>query len=506
MARTTFGIAKLKPQQRRAIEAVLAGRDTLAVLPTGFGKSLVYQVAAVVRSQPTIVISPLIALMADQEQALQRRGVDVVRIDSTLRVTQRREALARVAKGGSLVVLTTPESLDAPDLRAALDEAPPWLLCVDEAHSISEWGHDFRPAYLRLGVQRDALGGPVVLALTATATVRVREDIAYRLSLREPEPLVEPPYRSNLRFAAQVVSDDEKIQQTARRVKRWPRPGIIYCATTRAVDGIASALGRARIGAAAYHGRMNKADREQAQRRFTRTKARIVMVATSAFGMGIDKPDVRYVLHYHAPASLEQYVQEAGRAGRDGKMARCELLFDPTDLDIQRALLAKSRAHPGQLRKVAKALAAYADEGRDAGIVEIAAAAGVPQTVARSTCAQLEGLGVVHRDRDKRHSLQVSVAKLHAAVDELVAQLDAQRRGDERRLQQVDAYARTDECRSVFIRRYFGEEDPPRCGQCDRCRATKAELPSPRPQKKSRSRRRRGRRRPNQRRKPPSKG
>ncbi len=468
---------------------MLAGRDTLAVLPTGFGKSLVYQVAAVVRGRPTIVVSPLIALMADQEQALRRRRVDVVRVDSTLRVGERRDALTRVAEGGSLVVLTTPESLDAPDLRAALDAAPPWLLCVDEAHCISEWGHDFRPAYLRLGVQRDALGGPVVLALTATATVRVREDIAHRLALRRPETIVEPPYRPNLHLAAQVVSDDDKIEQTARRVKRWPRPGIIYCATTRAVDGIASALARARIGAAGYHGRMRKADREQAQHRFTRTKTRIVMVATSAFGMGIDKPDVRYVLHYHAPASLEQYVQEAGRAGRDGKMARCELLFDPTDLDIQRALLAKSRAHPGQLRKVANALAAYADEGRDAGIVELAAAAGVPQTVARSTCAQLEGLGVVHRDRDKRHRLLVSVRQLHAAVDELVAQLDAQRRGDEQRLQQVEAYARTDECRSVFIRRYFGEDDPPRCGRCDRCRPAMASSTS------SRSRRRRAPRR-----------
>ena len=441
------------------------------MLPTGFGKSLVYQVAALCRDRPTVVVSPLVALMADQERALVRRQVPVVRIDSTVGVRARREALARVQPNASLVVLTTPESLDADDLRAALKAAPPWMLCVDEAHCISEWGHDFRPAYLRLAAQRNALGDPVGLALTATATLHVREDIVVRLGLRDPLVISGPPYRPNLRLAVRIAHGDQKTVLLGRRIQRMKRPGIVYCATTRAVDGIEAALSRARLPAAKYHGKMTKADREKAQARFMRPRSRIVMIATSAFGMGIDKPDVRWVEHYQAPGSLEQYVQEAGRAGRDGKPATCELLFDPADLDIQRALQAKSRPGPGQLRKVANALAAWAGEGRSVAASELALSAGVPQTVARSMAAQLEELGVVARDDDKRWRVRVPPRELHAATDDLIGRLEILRRQDEQHLADVEAYARTTECRAAFLRRYFGEPDPPRCGVCDRCRA-----------------------------------
>jgi ATP-dependent DNA helicase RecQ len=470
LARRRFGIAHLHPEQAEAIAAVLAGRDVLAVLPTGFGKSLVYQVAALCRARPTVVVSPLVALMADQERALHRRQVPVVRIDSTVGVKARREALQAIRPEAPLVVLTTPESLDADDLRAALKASPPWMLCVDEAHCISEWGHDFRPAYLRLAAQRTALGDPVGLALTATATPRVRSDIVARLGLHDPLVIAGPPYRPNLRLEVSIAQGDEKTATLGRRIKRMERPAIVYCATTRAVDGIEAALARARIPAAKYHGKMTKADREAAQARFMRPKSRVVMIATSAFGMGIDKPDVRRVEHYQAPGSLEQYVQEAGRAGRDGKPATCELLFDPADLEIQRALQAGSRPGPGQLRKVAHAFAAWAGEGRSVDVAELALSAGVPQTIARSMSAQLEEIGVVHRDDDKRFTVLVSPRALHAATDDLVARLEILRRQDEQHLADVEAYAHTTECRAAFLRRYFGEVDPPRCGVCDRCR------------------------------------
>ncbi|MGB7216950.1 MAG: RecQ family ATP-dependent DNA helicase, partial [Gammaproteobacteria bacterium] len=364
IAREKLGIARLRPEQERALRALLDGRDTLAVLPTGYGKSLLYQTMALMLDRPTIVVSPLIALMADQQRALEKRRLPVIRLDSSLRAAERRAALERLAAGGPLVVLTTPETLESAEIGQRIADARPALLTVDEAHCISEWGHDFRPAYLRLGRQRERLGDPQVLALTATATPRVREDIVARLKMDDPELVVAPPHRDNLRFSAHVVDGHGKLAVAGRLLRRLQRPGIVYCATTVEVDRVFRALERARIPADHYHGKMRKADREAAQERYMRPTKRKVMVATSAFGMGIDKPNIRYVLHYQAPSSLEQYVQEAGRGGRDGRPCHCVLLFDPADVDVQRHLLAQGRPRPDQLRRVAKALAAWGGEQR----------------------------------------------------------------------------------------------------------------------------------------------
>ena len=475
MARERFKIHKLRPQQREAIEAIRGGRDALCVLPTGFGKSLIYQLPAVMADRPTVVVSPLLALIGDQVAALRKLRVPVIRLDSTLRVTERREALARLAKGGPLVVLTTPETIESAATGPLIAAAKPWLLCVDEAHCISEWGHDFRPAYLRLGAERERLGDPVVLALTATATPRVREDISERLGLRDPLEITAPPYRENLRFSVQMVPGNLKAPAAAKRLKKLRRPGIVYCSTTKAVDAIWTTLQgrgvRHRIPALRYHGKMKGSEREAAQKRFMLPSKRLVMVATSAFGMGVDKPNIRYVLHYQAPGSLEQYVQEAGRGGRDGKPTVCELLFDPADLEIQRFLLEKSRPTAGQLRRVARALEAWSGEDRPVAIPELAVSAGVPQTVARSMCAQLEGIGVVGIDEKRRYRVLAKTTDLRHQAKQLAFALDVLHKEDEKRIQLVHAYATTEECRTVFLRRYFGEEDPPECGVCDRCRA-----------------------------------
>jgi len=482
LARKRFGIQRLHPLQAQAIEAVIAGRDTLAVLPTGYGKSLIYQLPALLAERPTVVVSPLIALMADQEASLRRRGASVVRIDSSLRVGERRAALERLGEDGPLIVLTTPETLESEATRDAFREARPWLMCVDEAHCISEWGHDFRPAYLRLSLERKALGGPQVLALTATATPRVREDIAERLELVRAAVISAPPDRANLRLEVEPVTAATKAERAGRLIRRLARPGIVYCSTTVAAEALGKAMERARIPSTRYHGRMTKTERESAQRRFMRASNRLVMSATSAFGMGIDKPNIRFVLHYQTPGSLEQYVQEAGRAGRDGRPSRCILLYDPEDLDIQRHLQKKGRATAAQIQRIACALAAWAGEGRPVVAVDLALSANAPQTITRAICAQLEEVGALARDAKKCFHVSVTKRELTRLASDLARRVAIQQREDEERLLALDDYARTPGCRSVFLRRYFGEENPPDCGRCDRCKV-----------RSPRTRRRRGR-------------
>lgn len=492
VALKVFGIKRLQREQEAAMTAVLAGRDVLVALPTGFGKSLIYQVPAMILKRPVVVVSPLIALMADQERALKVRGVPVVCFHSGLSAAERRAAVARLAKGGRLVVLTTPETIESKATAPLVERARPALLCVDEAHCISEWGHDFRPSYLRLGEARARLGKPPALALTATATPRVRDDIAARMGLKAPLVLTAPPHRKNLRLSVQVVPGPQKNAALGTLIRGLKRPGIIYCATTTMVDQLAAVLKRVGIPAVRYHGKLSPSERAAAQKRFMEPQGRMIMVATSAFGMGIDKPNIRSIVHYHAPGALESYVQEAGRAGRDGNPADCVLLFDPADLEIQEHLQGMSRPTVRHLISLENALAAWADEKRRPTAAMLAVSAGVPERIAEALIVDLEEAGLIAQGKDGAIKLAVPLAAFRAGARELVAKVKTFAFEGERKLKTVASYATTEECRSVFIRRYFGEDMPPRCGTCDRCRGGRAASAEPvQPPARRRRRRRR---------------
>ncbi|MEE9606707.1 MAG: RecQ family ATP-dependent DNA helicase, partial [Myxococcota bacterium] len=435
-----LGIARLYPEQREVIADALSGRDVLMILPTGFGKSACYQVPSMLLSQPVVLVSPLLALLRDQHQKLEQRRVACVRLDGTVRGRARRAALERIAHGGPLLVMTTPETLASAEVFEVLRGSGVGLVAVDEAHCISEWGHDFRPAYLRLGGRLRALGAPPVLALTATATDRVRAAIVRSLAMRDPKLVASSPHRSNLAFEVVDCAGAPRPNALVRLVRRLRRPGLVYCATTGDVDLIWTVLRRFGVPAHRYHGRMTARDRDAEQARYARPGPRAVMVATSAFGLGIDKSDIRYVLHYQAPASLEQYVQEAGRGGRDGRTAHCILLYDPDDRTIHEALLARSRVRPEQLYRLGRALAAWAREERSPSLEALAVSAELGPRVTAALLAKLEEAGLV-RSEDAQVRVIASADSVEPDARSLAGQFETLRTQDGRRLDALGEYA-----------------------------------------------------------------
>ena len=496
-----LGIEALYPEQERVIAEALAGHDALMILPTGFGKSACYQIPSMVLPKPVVLVSPLLALLRDQHEKLIRRSIPCVRLDGTVRGRARREAMERVAEGGPLLVMTTPETLVRAEVPVALVKTGVGLVAIDEAHCISEWGYDFRPAYRRLGVQIRALGAPPILALTATATPRVRSAIVSSLGMREPSVIASSPHRSNLAFEVIRCEGDARPRVLVRLVRRLRRPGIIYCATRREVDEVYTLLGRFGVPVHRYHGRMTAAERNAQQARYMRRGYRSVMVATSAFGLGIDKPDIRYILHYQSPASLEQYVQEAGRGGRDGRKSNCILLYDPSDRAIHQALLARSRVRPEQLYRLGKALEAWAAGGQSPSVEALALSAELGTRVTSALLTKVEEAGLV-----SRVDSEVTVTGASESIEEdtrgLAGQFETLRTRDAHRLDAIESYTQTDGCRAVFLRRYFGEEAETPCGLCDVCSGGRrrspgffAPLAPPKRPKRPRRRSRRGRRR-----------
>jgi ATP-dependent DNA helicase RecQ len=332
--RRTFRLRSLRPGQREVIDSVLAGQDTLAIMPSGAGKSLCYQLPGLQMRGATIVVSPLIALMKDQSDKLEDRGIDAAAFNSAIPERERREALRRVRDSKAQFVFTTPEQLENAEFVKKLKAGPIDLFVVDEAHCITQWGHDFRPAYSGLGAALRALGNPPLLALTATATPDVLEDIAKQLGRPKMRVLNAGVYRPNLFLEVVQVTNEAEKKKALLEVVRSGGAGIVYCATVRAAKAVHQWLASQGVKAELYHGQLGARERTERQEAFMGGKV-ATMVATNAFGMGIDRPDIRYIAHYQLPGSLEAYYQEAGRAGRDGKEARCTLLYDHADRRVQ---------------------------------------------------------------------------------------------------------------------------------------------------------------------------
>lgn len=481
-ARRVFGWERLRPAQLTAMKGVMKGRDVLAVMPTGAGKSAIYQVPAALLDGPVVVVSPLIALQRDQMQSLL--GTDVLRaaaVNSAQRRSDTDAAWDRISAESVDVVFLAPEQLAKDDVVARLAAVRPRLLVVDEAHCVSSWGHDFRPDYLRLGHARERLGRPPVLALTANAAAPVRRDIAERLGMRDPLEIVAGFDRPNIHLEVTAFQDEAaKDRFVLERTAAEEKPGIVYAATRRAADALADELSGLGLPAASYHAGCPAARRSDVQDRFLAGELDVV-VATSAFGMGIDKADVRFVLHAAVPGSLDAYYQEIGRAGRDGAPSRAILAYRAKDLGLQRFFAAGS-PDAEALRRVAERLR---DAGGAVGATKLRGACDMSATRLSAVLNLLEETGAVSTGRsgsrwtgvvndggDKAGSgsaASTDPTGIDAVVEEALA-VDATHRSLEKsRVEMMRGYAETTDCRRRFLLGYFGEAAPVPCGACDVC-------------------------------------
>jgi ATP-dependent DNA helicase RecQ len=464
LARSAFGWHQLRPGQMDAIEAALSGRDVLAVLPTGYGKSAIYQLAGMLLDGPTIVVSPLISLQHDQVARIDEApdAPPAVAINSTLGERALAEAWASLASGAAEFVFVSPEQLANNEVVERLRALAPRLVVVDEAHCVSAWGHDFRPDYLRLGDVADAMPGATTIALTATGSAPVREEIIDSLHLRDPVVVTRGFDRPNIRLLVERhESDSHKRAAVIDRLIPLEKPGLLYVATRADTERYTAAFAARGLQVAAYSGGLRSSQRAAVHEAFSAGKLDVV-VATNAFGMGIDKRDVRFVAHASVTDSVDDYYQEVGRAGRDGEPALALLFYRPEDLALRRFFAGHT---PDE-----DALRAVVDRLRESRLVarpDLAAQLGISARRTTGLVAVLSAAGVVRSS--PRGIRYVYNGSAEAAVNLAIQIGDQRERIDNSRIEMMRGYAETADCRRQYLLGYFGEQLAVPCGNCDVC-------------------------------------
>ncbi len=494
-AQQRFGIERFRSGQKAVLEQVFAGHSVLGLMPTGAGKSLTYQLPALFLPKPVVVVSPLIALMQDQQQHAAEANLAVEKMDSTLNARELHRAEEEIAGGIAQLIYVTPERLETPEFLDELKAAGGIsLLVVDEAHCIAQWGHDFRPAYLCIGQARKVLGMPPVLALTATATKAVVDEILDSLHAHNARIVNAGTERTNLHLRVHAtVNTEAKLARVTSLLEQEEGTGIIYTASVRTADELHAWLSDHAVSVGRYHGKMCASERKRVQDEFMAGSHK-VMIATKAFGLGIDKPDIRFVFHYEFPDSLETYYQEAGRAGRDGLPSRAVLLYRLEDKRIQSFFMAGRYPTLHDLEAVWEAIrgtaaptttdhpaTAHANQpanvpSPDASLPtsapldakDIAQRSGVSQRKTAVVLHLLEEAGLIRKGK-RGFSLKQTHAPTDAALVEMLQVYTDRARNDRDRLGQMMHYAETSGCRMQVIRQYFGEPKGEPCGRCDNC-------------------------------------
>jgi ATP-dependent DNA helicase RecQ len=468
IAKKRFGYTELRPGQKAAVQSALEGHDTLVIMPTGAGKSAIYQIAAYVIPGSTVVISPLIALQRDQVNAIADQDIgDAALVNSTLNTTEREEAFEQLEEGDLEFIFLAPEQFNQPETLDRLQAAKPSLFVVDEAHCISAWGHDFRPDYLRLGQIIDALDHPRILALTATAAPPVRSEIVERLNMRNAAVIVQGFDRPNIWLEVERFEDeDEKQAHLLNQIIKADKPGIVYVATRKRTEELAEQLQKRGVQSRFYHAGMKAAERRETETAFMEDDVD-VLVATTAFGMGIDKPNIRFVFHANISDSLDSYYQEIGRAGRDEEPARAILFYNPEDLNLRRFFSGSGQVNLADVNQVVEALQA---QTKPIALKDLQTQIDLSKTKLRSALNYLADAGAVESTPTGEVQLQPD-ADLEAAAESVLEAQERHQQVERSRLEMMRNYAEIRSCRREYLLNYFGEKFSGPCNSCDNCKA-----------------------------------